>query len=113
MKTKRIAAWTAGSVLTAILVVLALKLDDWATPPATSAPLRTVTFDDRGELEIKGVSVGERVVSVVPAKRFKIPFFTSAGSSGGTWGGLDVNTEEEDDRTWFAAICDPGRGKRC
>lgn len=82
---------------------MALRLDDLAISTVTG-PLKTVAFADGGALEIIGVSVGERVVEVNPPKRFKLPFFTNKGSSGGIWGGLNVNTEEEDDQVIRARL---------
>lgn len=78
------------------LIAVALKMDVLTTPKATaSGPLTAVTFDDGVRLEVVGLSVGERVVDISPAKRFSVPFFSSKGASGGTYGGLNIDTEEE------------------
>ena len=80
-------------------IALALKFDLLAGPkPLIDVPRQIVTFKDGGQFEILGVSVGERVVEVSPRKGFLLRYFSSKGSSGGTWGGLNINTEEEDRR---------------
>jgi hypothetical protein len=90
----KIAAAAGGLVLVVLLVALALRADLITTPPpaAATGPLKIVAFQDGAELEILGVSVGERVVEVSPAKKFSLPFLHSKGSSGGTYGGLNVDT---------------------
>ncbi len=65
------------------------------SPPASTGPILTATFPDGGTLEIIGVSVNERVVEINPPKMFSISLFSSKGSSGGYYGGLKFNTEEE------------------
>ncbi|MCX6876980.1 MAG: hypothetical protein NTW21_24670 [Verrucomicrobia bacterium] len=93
-------AWLAGSALVVLLILLAVKLGYQVTRSA-AGPLKTVAFADGGELEVIGVSVGERVVEVAPgaaAKWYLLPFFSrfsGKGSRSGTWGGLNVYTEEE------------------
>ena len=94
---RKILLAAAGIVLIVGLIALALKLDLLTTPKTAAAgPPQTVTFKDGGKLEILGVSVGERVVEVSPRKWFFLRFFGSKGNSGGTYGGLNVNTESED-----------------
>ena len=95
---RKILLAAAGIVLVVGLIGLALKLDLLTTPkPAAEASLQTVAFKDGGKLEILGVSLGERVVEISPRKWFFLRFFSgSKGSSGGTYGGLRINTESED-----------------
>lgn len=89
----------AGIVLVMGSIALALKFDLLAAPkPLIDAPRQIVSFKDGGKFEILGVSVGERVVEVSPRNGFLLRYFSSKGSSGGTWGGLNINTEEEDRR---------------
>ena len=96
LKWKLVAA-TAGLFLIVGLIALALKLELLATPkPPPNGSRQTVVFPDGGKLEILGVSVGERVVEISRPKWFFLRSFSSKGSSGGTWGGLNVNSESED-----------------
>jgi hypothetical protein len=60
-----------------------------------TGPLLTAEVPDGGTLEIIGVSVRERVVEINPPKMFSISFLSSKGSSGGTNGGLNYDTEKE------------------
>lgn len=88
---------TAGLVLVVGLIAVALKLELLATPkPPPNGSRQTVVFQDGGKLEILGVSVGERVVEISRPKWFLLRSFSSKGSSGGTWGGLNVSSESED-----------------
>ncbi len=88
----------AGIVLVMGSIALALKFDLLAAPkPLIDAPRQIVSFKDGGKFEILGVSVGERVVEVSPRKVFFLRFFgSSKGSSSGTWGDLNVDSESED-----------------
>ncbi len=93
---RRILIALAGLVVVVGLIAVALNLELLATPkPPPNGPRQTVTFKDGGTLEILGVSVGERVVEISRPKWFFLRF-SSKGSSGGTWGGLNVNSESED-----------------
>lgn len=88
---------TSSILLVVGLIALALKLDLLATPKSSVDTSRqTVSFKDGGKLEILGVSVGERVVEISRPKWFFLRYFSSRGSSGGTYGGLNVNSESED-----------------
>lgn len=87
-------AWMGGSALALLLIVVALKLDYFSPQAPVKKNQVTVRFEDGAALEILGVSVGERVVEVHPEKTLK--FLSSNGSSGGSWGGLNVESESED-----------------
>jgi hypothetical protein len=99
VQKRKILLTLAGLVCVMSLVALALKFDLLAGPkPLIETTPQTVTFKDGGKLEILGVSVGERVVEVSPRKSFLLRFFSRKGSSGGTYGGLNIDTENEDGR---------------
>jgi hypothetical protein len=99
VQKRKILLTLAGIAVVMSLIALALKLDLLAGPkPLKDAPRQIVTFKDGGKFEILGVSVGEWVVEVSPPKGFPLRYFSSKGSSGGTYGGLNINTEEEDRR---------------
>jgi hypothetical protein len=92
LKSKILLA-TAVLVLVTGLFALALKLELLTTPkPPPNESSQTVVFPDGGKLEILGVSVGERVVEISPTKWF---FSGHSGSSSGTWGGLNVDSESQ------------------
>jgi hypothetical protein len=94
---RKILIAAAGIVLIVGLIAVALKLELLATPkPPPNGSRQTVVFQDGGKLEILGVSVGERVVEISRPKWFFLRYFSSKGSSGGTWGGLNVSSESED-----------------
>jgi hypothetical protein len=65
------------------------------SPAVPTGPLLTAEFPDGGTLEIIGVSVRERVVEINPPKMFSIPFLSPKGFTGGTYGGLNIDTQEE------------------
>lgn len=98
MSSKMRHGWKWGLVA-AVVVALALGLQTVLipTPPVgvAAGPVKLATFPDGATLEILGVSVGERVVEVSPGRKFFLPFFTHKGSSGGTYGGLNIDTELE------------------
>jgi hypothetical protein len=99
VQKRKILLSLAGVAFVMSLIALALKFDLLAGPkPLIETPPQTVTFKDGGKMEILGVSVGERVVEVSPRKSFLLRFFSSKGSSGGTYGGLNIDTENEDGR---------------
>lgn len=91
--------WSVVIWIIVFLAVIALGLivsqNVNFTPAAPAEPVLTAEFADGGTLEIIGVSVRERVVEIQPSKLFSISLLSTKGSSGGSYGGLNFNTEEE------------------
>lgn len=93
-KTRRTVAWLIGSLAAVALVVLALNIEKFAPKPAAPVPpVHVASFDDGGSLEILGVSLGQREIEVAQGRRFRM--FTQRGSTGSYYGGLRIDTEEE------------------
>lgn len=103
LKAKLLIA-AAGLAAVILTVLLALRAGLITGPPQVvdSGPAKIVTFGNGRELEILGVSAGERLVEDRPARGLFKYFVRQKGSSsyfqGGNGKGLKVEREKEDGR---------------
>ncbi len=85
----------AGAAVVLVGIGLVVRFDLLPAPVAVEESAKPVTFADGGTLEIIGTSVGERVVEISPAKRFKVPFFNREISKTDYYSGMNIDTELE------------------